>query len=377
MSTANHQAPTSEVSQRVGVLLINLGTPDSPQTADVRRYLAEFLMDGRVLSIPAVPRWLLLHGVILRTRPAKSAEAYRKVWTERGSPLLFHTEDLAVKVQERLGETALVRVAMRYGQPSIGSALEGMRSAGIDRIVAIPLYPQYSSAATGSSIAKLSDEIEQRWSTPFVQVAPPFYDHPTFIRALTASIRPVIEREQPDHVLWSYHGLPESHCKRTDDTAAHCLQSASCCDRIVAANRNCYRAQCYATTRALDRALGLGAGQSSTAFQSRLAGEPWIKPYTDERVVDLARRGVKRLVVATPSFVADCLETLEEIGLRADEDFRAAGGEKLTLVPCLNSDDAWADAVVHMLAEASGWLAAPRPSGGRAAAAADAPIAHA
>jgi ferrochelatase len=341
---------------RVGLLLVNLGTPESPDPSDVRPYLREFLSDPRVIDIGAVPRWLLLNLFILPFRPRKSGEAYAKIWTDRGSPLLFHTNDLAAKVRERLGESVVVDVAMRYGNPSIPDALSRFRSRAVDRIVVFPLYPQYSSAATGSSIEKVFVEMGRAWNTPFVQVVPPFFDHPAFIDACLAVARPILNEAPWEKIIFSFHGLPERHCVKSDDTGAHCLKSASCCDAIVEANRNCYRAQCFATARAIASGLGIPDAKRIVCFQSRLGRSPWIRPYTDEVVVELARSGVKRAMILSSAFVADCLETIEELGLRAADSFKASGGETLRLVPSVNATDAWADGVVRLARETSAWL---------------------
>jgi ferrochelatase len=341
---------------RTGLLLVNLGTPESPEPQDVRTYLREFLSDPRVIDIGALPRWLLLNLFILPFRPRRSGEAYEKIWTERGSPLLFHTKDLAEKVQTRCGEGVVVELAMRYGKPSIADALLRFRRRAVDRIVVFPLYPQYSSAATGSSIEKVFAEASRLWNTPFIQVVPPFYDHPAFIDACVGVARPIFDEARWEKVLFSFHGLPERHCVKSDDTGAHCLKSEGCCDRIVEANRNCYRAQCFATARALASGLGIPEDRCIVCFQSRLGRTPWIRPYTDEVVVRLAKSGVKRAVILSSAFVADCLETIEELGIRASDSFKAAGGETLRLVPSVNADDAWADGVVALARETSAWL---------------------
>ena len=341
---------------RVGLLLINLGTPESPKARDVRPYLREFLSDPRVIDIGALLRWLLLNLFILPFRPRRSGEAYEKIWTDRGSPLLFHTQDLAKKVQARCGDGVAVEVAMRYGNPSIEGALLRFRQRAVDRIVVFPLYPQYSAAATGSSIEKVFAEASRLWNTPFIQVVPPFYEHKAFIDASVRVARPVLDEAPWEQVLFSFHGLPERHCLKSDDSGAHCLKSASCCDRIVEANRNCYRAQCFATARAVATGLGIPEDRRIVCFQSRLGRTPWIRPYTDEVVVELARSGVKRAMISSSAFVADCLETIEELGIRAAESFKANGGETLRLVPSLNADDAWADAVVALARETSALL---------------------
>lgn len=343
-----------------GLLLINLGTPDAPTTPAVRRYLAQFLADPRVLDMNGFGRWVLLHGVILRTRPRQSAEAYEKIWTERGSPLLFHSRDLADKVRERLGDGWHVELGMRYGSPSIGAALDAFRQLGIDRIVVLPLFPQFASSSTGSALEVVFRAAATRWNVPQLAVVEPFYDDPGFIDAFARVGKPVIDELGADHVLFSFHGLPERQILKSDDTGQHCLRSADCCDRMASANRNCYRAQAFATARALAAELALPEGGWSVAFQSRLGRIPWIKPYTDVVLDELAAKGVKRLAVYSPAFVADCLETLEELGIRAREQFLAAGGEELALVPSLNATDAWADAVVRLV-ERQAQRLSPRP----------------
>jgi protoporphyrin/coproporphyrin ferrochelatase len=328
-----------------GLLLINLGTPDEPTTPAVRRYLAQFLSDPRVLDINPVGRWLLLHGAILRTRPAKSAHAYRQIWTDRGSPLLFHSRDLAAAVQSRLGDGWKVVLGMRYGNPSIESAFRELRAAGVDRVVVLPLFPQYASSSTGSAIEELYRVAGAELTVAPIEVRPAFYDDPGYLAAFTAVGRATLDGFAADHVLFSFHGLPERHMKEGDPSGRHCLASPDCCAAITEVNRNCYRAQSFATARDLAAALHLADGGWTISFQSRLGRTPWIKPYTDVVLDELAARGVKRLAVFCPAFVADCLETLEEIGLRARAQFKAAGGEDLVLVPSLNATPAWADAV--------------------------------
>jgi protoporphyrin/coproporphyrin ferrochelatase len=341
---------------RVGLLLVNLGTPESPKPGDVRRYLREFLSDPRVIDIGAVPRWLLLNLFILPFRPRASGRAYEKIWTERGSPLLFHGLDLLTKVQKRCGDGVVVSLAMRYGNPSIEDALARFRAEAVDRIVVFPLYPQYSAAATGSSIERVFAVASRSWNVPSLQVVPPFYDHKAFIDACVRVAAPVYREAAWEKVVFSFHGLPERHCVKSDETGAHCLKSPGCCDRIVEANRNCYRAQCYATARALAAGLGVPEDRRIVCFQSRLGRSPWIRPYTDEVVIDLARSGVKRALILSSAFVADCLETIEELGIRAADSFKAHGGETLRLVPSLNADESWADGVVALARESSAWL---------------------
>ncbi|MDF1701347.1 MAG: ferrochelatase, partial [Planctomycetota bacterium] len=230
-----------------------------------------------------------------------------------------------------------------------GAGLEALRAQGCDRLLVVPLYPQYASSSTGSSLEKIYAEAAARWNTPYVEALPAFYEDPHFLDAFAAVGRPVLEDLQPDHVLFSYHGLPERHCTKSDESGSHCLQRDDCCAEIVAANRNCYRAQCFATTRGLRARLGLDETNSSISFQSRLGRTPWIRPYTDEVILELAGRGVRRVAVLCPAFVADCLETLEEIGMQAAKAFQEAGGESLRLVPSLNASPAWVDGLAAMV----------------------------
>jgi ferrochelatase len=272
------------------------------------------------------------------------------VWTKDGSPLLVHSRALEHAVQAKLGSEWAVELGMRYGNPSMESALEKLRARNVDRIVFFPLYPQYAASSTGSSVEELYRIAGARWVTPTLATVEPFYEAPGFVESLARVGKEVIARERPDHVVFSYHGLPERQVKKSDDTGAHCLRSETCCDAIVPANRNCYRAQCYATTRALVAALGLSMPHTVT-FQSRLGRTPWIRPYTDLVLPELAEAGCKRVVVFCPAFVADCLETLEEIGIRANEQWLALGGESLTLVPAVNAEADWVDAVVGLVHE--------------------------
>lgn len=333
-----------------GVLLINLGTPVAPETGAVRDYLAEFLSDPRVLDLPGLARAILVHLVIVPFRAPKSAAAYRKIWKPEGSPLLTHSQQLASQVSARLGPSVPVEVAMRYGRPSIASALWRLKQQGVDRVVVLPLYPQYAASSTGSAIEEVYRVVGSWWNVPAVQVVGPFYDHPGFVRAFSEVARGTLEEARPDYLLFSFHGLPERQIKKSDDTQAHCLLSAGCCEAITDANRHCYRAQCYATARALVGALDWDPDRYGVAFQSRLGRTPWIQPFTDHVLPHLAAEGYRRVAVMCPAFTADCLETLEEIGMRAADDFRAQGGEALELVPSLNAHPAWVDAVVEMLA---------------------------
>ncbi|HZA14248.1 MAG TPA: ferrochelatase [Myxococcaceae bacterium] len=334
---------------RQGLLLINLGTPEAPDARAVRRYLREFLSDPRVIDIHPVGRWLLLNLFILPFRPSRSAEAYRKIWTREGSPLLVNGRAFARALGDRLRGSFEVELAMRYGHPSIRAGVESLRTRGVNELTVLPLYPQYAASSTASSVDELMRILGQGWDIEPVRVLPPFYDDPDFVDAFAAVARSMLESSRPDYVLFSFHGLPERQIRKSDPTRSHCLSSASCCDAIGWPNHRCYRAQCFATARALAGKLALKPDGWRVSFQSRLGRTPWIRPYTDQVLDELGRRGVKQLAVLVPSFVADCLETLEEIGIRGAETFRQAGGESLTLVPSLNAHPAWVEAVVRMV----------------------------
>jgi ferrochelatase len=338
---------------RAGVLLVNLGTPDSPSTGDVRRYLREFLSDPRVIDIPAIPRWLLVNLVIAPFRPRTSAAAYRKIWSAEGSPLLVHGRALCEAVAKGLGDGFVVELAMRYGRPSISTALERLVGADVDHLVALPLFPQWADSSTGSAVARLDEAADRLAHAPPLEILPPFYDDPGFVESFVEVARPVLARARPDHVLFSYHGLPERQIRAADPTGSHCLATEDCCEAPGEVLSRCYRAQCFATTASLARGLGLAGDAYSTSFQSRLGRTPWIRPYTDLVLPELARRGVRRLAVMCPSFVADCLETLEEIGIRGREQWEGLGGESLTLVPSLNAHPRWVEAVAALVRHAS------------------------
>jgi len=329
---------------RTGLLLVNLGTPDAPTSGAVRRYLREFLGDPRVLDIGPIGRALLLNLVILPRRPAQSARAYASIWdAERGSPLLYHSRDLAAAVAERLGADWHVELAMRYGRPSLAAALDAFARSEVERIVVLPLFPQYASSSTGTAQARVMELAGARWNVPPLDFVPAFYNDPGFIAAFEQVARPVLAEFRPDHVLFSFHGLPVRQIVKTDRDGAICFRSETCCDALT--NPNCYRAQSFATARALATRLELAADRHTVCFQSRLGRTPWIEPYTDHVIERLGRGGTKRLAVMCPAFVADCLETVEEIGIRAREQFKRAGGDELILVPSLNATAPWVEAV--------------------------------
>jgi ferrochelatase len=342
-----------------GLLLLNLGTPDEPTSEKVRVYLREFLMDPYVVDIPYPFRWLLVHGAVLPRRPKASAAAYRQIWSERGSPLLEHLDALVARVRE-LAQASRWHVegGMRYGNPSIGRALESFRERRIDDVVVLPLYPQYSLAATESSVRFTREAAARVAPGMRLSFVPAFYGDAGFIQAFARIAREALSGFAYDHLLFSFHGLPERQVRKTDRALAaggpaHCLASPGCCDRIVEANRDCYRAQCYATARSLAQELGLSPDRYTVCFQSRLGRTPWIRPYTDAMYAELASRGVRRVAVMCPAFVADCLETLEEVRIRGRADFRRLGGEELRLVPSLNSSPEWAQAVLALAERAA------------------------
>jgi ferrochelatase len=341
-----------------GVLLVNLGSPDAPEPRAVRRYLRQFLGDPRVLAMPALARWLLLNAVILPFRPRRSAEAYRAIWTSEGSPLILHSGALCGAVSEALGPDFEVRLAMRYGQPSIEAGLAELEAAGVERVIVLPLFPQYASAVTASVAAEVFACLERQPDIPPLEILGAFYDEPDFAQAWASVAAAGLTEFAPDHVLFSYHGLPESQVRRSDPRGDHCLSSRDCCEAPGASLRRCYRAQCFATTRSLISALALDPLRATSSFQSRLGRTPWIGPHTDRILPELIEGGTRRLAVLCPSFVCDCLETLEEIGLRLREQWMALGGEDLWLAPCPNEDAAMAEAI-------AGWIRrrapGPRP----------------
>jgi ferrochelatase len=284
--------------------------------------------------------------MIIPKRAEESARLYQKIWSDRGSPLLYHTLDLCKKTQELLGSDYLVRPAMRYGKPSIRSALENLSEEGIKNVCALPLYPQYSLAATETAAQELRQCARELGTE--IEILPPFYDAPQFIDSVVAVAKRSLQGREYDRVLFSYHGLPERQVRKTDPSRNHCL-TPGCCDAMTRVNRNCYRAQCYETTRQIAQRLRLGPDKYTVSFQSRLGRTPWIKPFTDELYKTLPKQGVKKLAVICPSFVADCLETVEEVQIRGLKTFKDAGGEDLFLIPCVNSDQSWAVAVAEMI----------------------------
>lgn len=332
---------------RIGVLLLNLGTPDSPSVPDVRRYLREFLMDGRVIDIPSWQRWLLVNLIIAPFRAPQSAKGYQKLWTKDGSPLKFYGERLTVLVQEALGEDYHVVLGMRYQNPSMRVALEQFKDKGLKELVVIPLYPQYASASTGSTHEKLMDEIKSWEIIPTIKVVSQFCEHPLFIKAFVELGKKYMAQEEYDHVLFSYHGLPERQILK-GSSGGYC-RLGDCCETYHAKNQYCYRAQCFQTTRLLAAELGLTKDKYTLCFQSRLGKDPWVKPYTDEVINELAKRNLKKVLVFSPAFVADCLETTIEIGEEYAHQFKTLGGQKWQLVESLNVHPRWVECLKEIV----------------------------
>ncbi len=326
-----------------GILLINLGTPASPTTADVRSYLNEFLMDRHVLDAPWPIRRLIVSAFILPFRPKASAHAYASIWTDDGSPLLLYSQALQAALQQR--SPLPVSLAMRYGEPSILNAVTELAAAGVDHLVVVPLYPQHADSTVTTIIEAVHEALPAAMRAEFV---PPFYAHPAYRRALAASVEAHLPPDV-DHLLMSYHGLPERHLTKADPTGKHCLQNESCCEVASPAHATCYRHQVFVTSRNLAADLGIADDKYSVSFQSRLGRLPWLTPYTDQVLAELPGRGVKNLAVVCPAFVADNLETLEEMGIQGRETFLEAGGEHFHLIPCLNDEQGWVDALDEIL----------------------------
>ena len=337
-----------------GVLLVNLGSPDSPSVADVRRYLREFLMDGRVLDVNWLLRFCIVHFTILPSRPRQSAEAYHKIWTPAGSPLVVTSRNVQAKLQRRV--PVPVELAMRYQHPSIPQAVRNLGQQGVDEVLLIPLFPHYAMSSFETAVERVK-EVAAALAPPMrVQVQPPCFDQPDYIVALAASTREFLQGGY-DHLLFSFHGLPERHMRKADPTGCHCLAAENCCETPSPAHATCYRAQCFKTVAAFVQQAGVPKDKYSISFQSRLGRDPWLKPYTDCELPRLAERGVKKLLVICPAFVSDCLETLEEIGLRGRDAFLAAGGKDFALIPCLNEHPLWLTALERMV----GRFLAPEP----------------
>ena len=329
-----------------GILLVNLGTPDAPTKSAVYRYLKQFLLDRRVIDYPWLRRNLLVRGLILPFRTGASTKLYQQLWTKNGSPLKYYGEQLTNGVQKILGNDYAVQLAMRYQKPSIKSGLNTLLSKQLSEIVVLPLFPQYASASTGSVYEEVMQVLSKKETIPNLRFINSFYDYPPMIDVFVENAQQY-DFNQYDHILFSYHGLPERQLTKADN-ANHCLQSKDCCQQITANNQFCYSAQCYATTAAIVKKLGLQPHQYTVCFQSRL-GKKWIQPYTDKVIEQLAAKNAKRLLIFSPAFVADCLETTVEISLEYQEEFEKLGGEKVDLVESLNIHPKWVKGVADLV----------------------------
>jgi protoporphyrin/coproporphyrin ferrochelatase len=340
------------------VLLVNLGSPDSTAVPDVARYLSEFLGDERVIDRPASPflRSILVNQIIVPPRSPKSAHAYEQVWTKEGSPLVVISKHVQEKLRAALGPGTPVYLAMRYGNPSIASVVAQIAADGVDELLLFPQYPHYAMASWETVVVRVMEEIARLGPTVRVTTVQPFYAEADYIEALHAVSTPYLAQPH-DHVLFSYHGLPERHMRKADSSHAHCLTVPDCCNTCSPAHATCYRAQAFATTRAFTSKARIPAEKHSVSFQSRLQGEPWLTPYTDEEFERLPKAGVKKLLVMSPAFTADCLETLEELQQQGRDSFLAAGGESFQQIPCLNDHPAYIDFLAKRVQQ---WLTRPR-----------------
>jgi ferrochelatase len=330
-----------------GVLLVNLGSPESPTAKDVKPYLDEFLMDKYVIDVPFLLRALLVRGIILQTRPKKSAAAYARIWWDEGSPLVVISQRMHKKVQEK--SSIPVALAMRYGTMTIEKGLQELREKGVTEVLLLALYPQYAMAST-TTIWELADElVRTKFPEMKLTKVPAFYNKPDYIQALANSIKKHLDTFEYDHLLFSYHGIPKRHIRKTDVTKSHCTIDGSCCNTPSPAHEFCYRHQCYETTKQVVKLLGIPEGKYSQTFQSRLAGDKWLTPYTDVEVNKMPEKGIKKLAVVTPAFVSDCLETLEEIAMEANEQFLHHGGEEFMAIPCMNDGDEWCGVVANWI----------------------------
>lgn len=332
-----------------GVLLVNLGSPESPDPKDVKVYLDEFLMDERVIDLPSFLRTILVRGIILNTRPKRSAKAYKKIWWDEGSPLIVLSKRLLQKMEEKV--QLPLALGMRYGKPAIQKGLQELADKGVTEVLLVPLYPQFAMATT-ETILVLAESLRQE-SFPQMEFTtlPSFYNHPDYVRVLSQSIQESLQDKQWEHLIFSYHGVPERHIRKSDITKSHCKIDGQCCQTASAAHQYCYRHQCFETTRLVAEYLDLASDRYTTTFQSRLGLDPWLQPYTDKTVAKMAKSGVKKMAIVTPAFVSDCLETLEEIGMEAVEDFEEKGGEHLHVIPCINDREDWVNVMSRWVDE--------------------------
>lgn len=327
---------------------MNLGSPDSTEVKDVRKYLDEFLMDGRVIDTPLLWRALLVKGIIVPFRAPKSAAAYKSIWTKEGSPLIVISKQLQQALQQQVAEP--VALAMRYGSPAPWTAYDELlqQQPDLEEVVLVPLYPHYAMSSYETAV-EYARKIHRKGKYNFkLTVVPPFYDDPAYLEALVESIKPYLNKEY-DKIVFSYHGIPERHVQKSDTTGQHCLKVNDCCAVDSEAHKTCYRHQCIVTTNKVAQALNIPASKYTFSFQSRLGRDEWLKPYTAVRLAEWPKEGVKKLLILCPAFVSDCLETLEEMGEEGREIFLHAGGEEFTLIPCLNDHPLWIRAVKGLI----------------------------
>ncbi|BDD06242.1 ferrochelatase [Aureibacter tunicatorum] len=334
--------------KKKGILIVNLGTPDSPSVPDVRKYLREFLMDGRVIDIPFLSRWMLVNLIIAPFRAPKSAKVYEELWDERGSPLLYYGEDVVKALKEELPNEYEVELAMRYQSPSIENGLQALKSKCVSEILVLPLFPQYASATTGSVVQKVNDIVNTWQVIPSIKFVNQFLEEESFMDALTIVAKKYVEEEKYDHFLFSYHGLPERQIHKAS-VDGYCKLNDKCCSTFHKKNQYCYRAQCFETSRLLASRLGIEEENYTVCFQSRLGKDPWIQPYADDLLKELPKQGKKRVLAFSPSFVADCLETTIEVGEEFKEEFIDAGGEKWDLVESLNNHPLWINCLKEII----------------------------
>jgi len=341
----------SQAAKR-GVMLMNLGSPDSTAVKDVARYLREFLMDGRVIDYPWLFRTLLVKGIIVPFRAPKSAEAYKTVWTKDGSPLVVLTRQLQPALQQEVEENVVI--TMRYGNPSPEAAFEELlkKEPGLEEVILLPLYPHYAMSSYETAVEYAMDAYRRKGYTFRINTIKPFFEEPAYLAAMAANIAPYLQQEY-DHILFSYHGIPERHIRKSDTTGNHCLKMADCCNTGSVAHATCYRHQAFTTTKKLVEMLQIPAAKHSISFQSRL-GKGWLQPFTDIRLEEMPKEGIKKLLVLCPAFISDCLETLEEIDERGREEFMKAGGESFTMIPCLNTHPVWIKAIAGWLKDYAG-----------------------
>lgn len=339
----------SNNDQRTGVLVVNLGSPRALSVTAIRQFLRPFLMDRRVIDLPWLLRALIVYGLVLPFRPKKLIEQYHAIWLEQGSPLHVYSKQLVEGLSVSLHGDCDVALGMRYGEPGLGDAIEQLMSNGLDRLIVLPLYPQYASSTTGSTMAEVFRLLSAYQSVPAVEVVPPFYQDRGFLEAQAGVYRKALKSADIDHIVLSYHGLPVSHIEDDERHAAKVCDAVQKCPPISADNAYCYRAQCYSTSVSLAKAMGWAQDHYTTAFQSRFGKNKWIEPSLLDVLKDLAEKGVKRVAIATPAFTIDCLESLEEIAIRAREEWLELGGSEMVCLPCLNADEKWVNVV-------AGWI---------------------